>query len=127
MGRYETVKELKAMFPTTIDAIKAILRTDPTVTPADRAIIIASIRNHGRQAAQAKPAAQQETRLLRRAEVARRVSCSLRTVDNLARKGVIQKVILPGRKRAIGFRLADFERLLAADYPATEKSNEQQC
>jgi excisionase family DNA binding protein len=109
------------MLPTTVDAITAILRADPTVTPEDRAVIIASIRNHGRQAAQPKPAEQQETRLLRRAEVARRLGCSHRTVDNLARKGSLPRVLLPGRKRAIGFRLADFERLLNA--PSLEGVN----
>lgn len=34
---------------------------------------------------------------------------------NLARNGMVQKVILPGRKRAIGFRLADIERLLNSE------------
>lgn len=112
------------MFPTTIDAIKAILRADPTVTPADRVLIITAIRNHGKQAAQPKPAEPQETRILRRSEAARRMGCSPRTVDRMVSDGMIQKVRLPGRKRAIGFRLADFERLLAAERPATETSNE---
>ena len=109
------------MLPTTVDAIKAILRADPTVTPADRIVIIAAVRNHGRQTPQAHIAVQQETCLLRRAEVARRMSCSLRTVDNLARKGVIQKVILPGRKRTLGFRLADIERLLNSEGGMSEE------
>lgn len=115
------------MFPTTIDAIKAILRADPTVTPADRVLIIATIRNHGRQVTQPKPVEQQETRILRRTEVARRMGCSLRMVDRMASDGMIQKVTLPGRKRACGFRLADIERLLNAECPTTEQSNEHKC
>lgn len=110
------------MLVTTVDAIKAILRADPTVTPADRVLIIAAIRNHGKQAAQPKPVEQQEARILRRAEVARRMGCSLRTVDRMVCEGMIQKVTLPGRKRACGFRLADFERLLTAESPAVEES-----
>lgn len=69
--------------PTTVDAVKAILRADPTVTPNDRAVIIASVRNHGRQATQPKPVEQQETRILRRAEVARRLGRSVRTIDKM--------------------------------------------
>lgn len=115
------------MFPTTIDAIKAILRADPTVTPADRVLIITGIRNHGRQPTQTKPVEQQETRILRRAEVARRLGRSIRTIDKMVSEGMIQKVTFPGRKRACGFRLADIERLLSTDYTAKETSNEHKC
>lgn len=109
------------MLSTTVDAIKAILRADPTVTPNDRVMIITAIRNHGRQATQPKPTEQQETRILRRAEVAKRMGCSLRMVDRMASEGMIQKVTLPGRKRACGFRLADIERLLTTESPATQE------
>jgi len=102
------------MLPTTIDAIKAILRADPTVIPADRALIMAAIRNHGRESIKPKAVSLPESRILKRAEVAKRLSCSVRTIDNIAKQGVVQKVTLPGRKRAWGFRLADIERLIAS-------------
>jgi hypothetical protein len=47
-------------------------------------------------------------RLLRRAEVARRLACSLRTVDKLP----IKKVKLPGRQRAAGFLEGDVNALI---------------
>jgi hypothetical protein len=65
-------KENDEMLPTTVDAVKALLRADPTVTPADRMGIIASIRNHGKDAP-ARPAVPVEKRIMRRAEAARRL------------------------------------------------------
>lgn len=109
------------MLPTSVDAVKAILKADPTITPNDRAMIITAIRNHGRQNTTSNPAVPQENRILRRAEVAKRLARSTRSVDNLARQGVLRKVILPGRQRAYGFRLADVERLITEDYPSVER------
>jgi predicted DNA-binding transcriptional regulator AlpA len=56
--------------------------------------------------------AQAESRLLRRHEVARRLSVSLRTVDNWARQGVLTKRKLPGRLRAAGFSSLEVDRLI---------------
>ena len=47
--RLTTPGEGRPMLPTTLDAVKAILKADPTVTPTDRARIVACIRNHGRE------------------------------------------------------------------------------
>jgi predicted DNA-binding transcriptional regulator AlpA len=47
-------------------------------------------------------------RILRRAEVANRLSLSLRTVDKLP----IKKIKLPGRTRAAGFLESDINALL---------------
>ena len=54
-----------------------------------------------------------ESRILRRHEVARRFGVSVRAIDNWAVEGILQRVRLPGRIRAVGFRLADVERLIA--------------
>lgn len=105
------------MFNTTIDAIKAVLRCDPGVSPAERAKIIFRLR-HGDEAK--KPAPPKEARLIRREVVADRLSCSLRTVDKLATQGLLRKVTLPGRKRSCGFREADIEALVNG--PASEQS-----
>jgi len=61
---------------------------------------------------------QSEPRLLRRAEVARRLSVSRRTVDAWARQGILTKKRLPGRVRACGFCSQDVDRLLSTA-PAT--------
>jgi hypothetical protein len=36
------------MLPTTIEALKAMVKADPTVTPVDRQRIVEAVRNHGR-------------------------------------------------------------------------------
>ncbi len=53
-----------------------------------------------------------EARLLRRHEVSRRLSVSLRTVDNWARQGLLTKRKLPGRQRAAGFSSLEVDRLI---------------
>jgi len=90
------------MLDTTQDAVKAVLRADPSLTPTDRNRLLGMLRNHGK----AEPAAPiaPEPRIIRRADAARRLGCSLRAVDNWARAGILRKVKLPGRIRAAGFR-----------------------
>lgn len=51
-------------------------------------------------------------RLLRRDEVARRLSVSKRTVDVWAQQGLITKRTLPGRVRACGFSSVEIEKLI---------------
>ncbi len=103
------------MLPTTIDAVKALLKADPSLTPADRCVIVGAIRNHGRSGEATPATTRQGVRILTRAEVARRFDRSLRFVDKLATEGVLQRVTLPGRVRACGYREADVERLLGAE------------
>ena len=93
------------MLPTTGDAVKAMLKADPSLTPADRTQIMAALRNHG------KP----KTRILQRKEVARRFNRSLRFVDKLAVEGILPRVKMPGRIRACGYREEDVERLMAGE------------
>ncbi|GEM_PF-2130990 len=59
-------------------------------------------------------AAPSEARLVRRIEAARRLSCSLRTIDNLAASGVLQRRRLPGRLRASGFLASDLDALIVS-------------
>jgi hypothetical protein len=54
-------------------------------------------------------------RLLRRADVASMLARSPRAVDRLAYDGALPRVMLPGRRRGAGFRLADVQRLIGAD------------
>ena len=96
------------MLPTTIEIIRSGLKSDPSLSPADRTRLIALLRN-GQANPKAEPTAERVPCILRRAEVARRLSCSLRTVDKLP----IQKVRLPGRQRAAGFLEGDVNALLA--------------
>lgn len=61
----------------------------------------------------AQTAEQPPERLLRRAEVARRLSCSLRLVDLLAARGQLTRIKLPGRQRGNGFLESEVSALLA--------------
>ena len=90
------------MLLTTLDAMKAMLRADPSVSPGDRARLLVQLRN-----GPAKPdpvhIAASESRLIRRSECARRLAVSLRCVDTWAKKGILEKRILPGHTRASRF------------------------
>jgi len=103
------------MFPTTIEAVKAVLKSDPGITPADRARIVASVRNHGKEVETIRTVASAEKRILVRADVARRFNRSLRFVDHLAKAGTLRRVKLPGRKRACGFLADEVERLMTGE------------
>ena len=73
---------------------------------------LALVRNLGLVGTDEKEQAPLEARLLRRREVATRLSVSLRTVDNWAREGLLPKRRLPGRLRAAGFSSVDVEKLI---------------
>ena len=98
------------MLTTTINIIRCGLEADPTLTPADRARIIAAVRDgaNPRTSPEAPPPVLRP-QLLRREEVSRRLACSLRTVDKLP----LKKIKLPGRQRAAGFLESDVNALLA--------------
>ncbi len=99
------------MLPTTLDAIKSILRADPSVSVAERARLMALLRK-GPEKLDAVPVNVPEPRILRRDEVARRLSVSLRCVDRWAQIGMLRKIKLPGCTRAVGFLDSDINSLI---------------
>ena len=103
------------MLVTTLDAVKALLKSDPALTPVDRARIVASVRNHGKVVETPRAGVVAEKRILPRAEVARRFNRSLRFVDHLAKAGTLRRVKLPGRKRACGFLAEEVERVMVGE------------
>lgn len=54
-------------------------------------------------------------RVLKPAEVATRFGVTKRSVSLWARKGIIQRILLPGRKRGCGYRESDVVRLIAGE------------
>jgi hypothetical protein len=102
------------MLATTIEIIRSGLKSDPSLSAADRARILAAIRN-GANTPKIDPVTNSESRLVRRAEAARRLGCSLRLVDRLAKDGVLLKRRLPNRKRAAGFLESDLNALISSD------------
>lgn len=103
------------MNASTLDIIKSVLRSDSTLTPADRKRLLYLIRDGSRPPKQT-PQADSERRILRRSEVARILGVGLRTIDKLAAEGVIHKLRLPRRKRACGFLSSEIECLLTQKY-----------
>ncbi|MBM4148955.1 MAG: hypothetical protein FJ224_07915 [Lentisphaerae bacterium] len=99
------------MLSTTVDAIRAMLKADPTVAVDERVWIVACIRNHGRRCRnqQAEPA---EKCVISTKEVARRFSKSTRFIQRLANQGVLHRVVLPKHTRGCGFFSVEVDRLL---------------
>ena len=99
------------MLPTTIDAVRSMLKADPSVPPAERSRILTAMRNCG----QARPPpAESQDRLLRRREAAKLLGTSVRFIDKLAAEGVLPKVRMPNRKRALGIPKRAVEELIGA-------------
>ncbi|MDD5705845.1 MAG: hypothetical protein PHR35_07960 [Kiritimatiellae bacterium] len=103
------------MLPTTVEAVKALLKADPVLTPLDRQRIVTAIRNHGKDAAPPQRACVVEKRILSRRDVARRFSRSVRFVDDLGKAGILRRVKLPGRRRACGFLAEEVERVMGGE------------
>ena len=110
------------MLASTLDVLKSVLRSDPTLSPAERATLLARLRQKPEDA---KPGATapSEVRIIRRHEAARRLACSLRPVDSLAATGVLRRRKLPGRVRASGFLASELDALILSGMPCPE--NEQ--
>ena len=97
------------MLPTTHDAIRSMLKADPSITPQDRSTILATIKNHGNTST---PNNEQGPQLITRKQAAAMLNRSPRLIDLLAGSGALQRVTLPGRIRAAGFRRADVVALI---------------
>ena len=102
------VERGRIMFQTTIDAVKAILATDPSVNAEDRRALVEALRSGVKAEAR-------HDRVLRRPEVARRLGVSVKALDQWKRRGVLSPVTIPGSSRALGFRESDVEALIAGD------------
>lgn len=100
------------MLCTTNDLIRTALKTDPTLTPANRTTILAAIKNHDKAPKDPELGVAPEPRILRRREAAARFGVSLRAVDNWTKAGILSKVKLPGHVRSCGFRESDIVALI---------------
>ena len=98
------------MLNTTLEIIRSGLKADQTLTAQDRTRLLATLRES--PAPKSAPVASTESRLIRRTEAARRLACSLRTIDKLAASGVLPKRKLPGRMRASGILASDVDALI---------------
>ena len=101
------------MLPTTLQAIRSILTADPSVNPVERNRLVTLLRyGPPKEERNTAPVAPVKVCLIRRKEVAERLSVSLRTVDSLAQSGTLHKRTFPGRVRASGFLESEVDDLL---------------
>ena len=90
-----------------IQTTSAILATDGTITPEERARLLSILK-----LSDTKTPTTPAKRILRRAAVAELLSCTTRTVDALALAGTLKRFKLPGRKQSAGFLESDVMALL---------------
>lgn len=97
------------MLQTTTDAVKSMLKADPSLTSDDRNAILQALKNHGK----ADTSRSERTpQLLSRKQVAAMLGRSTRLVDLLANSGALQRVKLTGATRAAGFRKSEVVALI---------------
>ena len=99
----------------TFEIIRTTLKSDPTITPSERTRLLDALQQGPDKPANPEPVC---PRILRRAEAAKRLGCSLRTVDNLCKEGALKKRSFPGRTRAAGILEADLNAVIAAGFAA---------
>lgn len=113
------------MLDSTIELIRAGLKTDPTLSPTERARLLLILRNHGQQT---RPKVESCTvKIIRRKQAAERLNSSLRFVDLLAHQGILKKCVLPGRRRAVGILESSLSAVLAAPETDQQKDGSTSC
>ena len=105
------------MLSTTLDAIRAIVKADPSITAPERTALLATIRGQPNKTTNTHTEPRGE-RVIRPKAAGELLSRSPRGMHLLAEQGVLAKVYLPGRKRSAGFRLADVEALITTALPS---------
>jgi hypothetical protein len=100
------------MLNSTIELIRAGLKTDPTLSAAERARLLVILRNHGNQRQPRQTEQVIAPKIIRRKHAAERLNTSLRFIDLLARQGILKKCVLPGRKRAVGILESSLSAIL---------------
>ena len=101
-----------------MEIIRAGIKSDPTITPAERARLVALIKTGGTSPDNSGKV--NGPRIYQRREAARLAGRSLRWIDSIARRGLVRRVKLPGNIRAVGILAADLERLVQTSTVAAE-------
>ncbi len=119
--RKSTFQKIMAL-ETTLQAVSAILKTDPTVTPKSRSEFLAKLR-HDDRPTEPTNHTEKATRIVRRGEAAARLGIGLRTLDKICENGSLAKRVFPNRKHAAGILESDLEAWMRAR--KTRDSNPQ--
>jgi len=96
----------------TYQMIERAVSSDKSMRPGEQRRILGLIRSCDQQR-QAPPP--QAPEILRRTEVAKRFKVSVRCVDKWAKEGLLRKIRLPGRQRAMGFHAEEVDRLVRGE------------
>lgn len=104
------------MLPSTLEATRAIVKADPTISPGERTRILSAVRTGGKDEPAPAPTPTVDG-LVRRESVAKQLSRSTRAVDYLAEQGILHRVRFPGRTRAAGFLQSEVSALLRGGTP----------
>ena len=97
---------------TTRDAVRSILRTDPTCSADDRLRVLAALNGKAMSAA-GLAGVKAPPRIVRFPAAAVQLGCGVRLLHRLAQNGQIRKCKLPGRVRCHGILEEDLARLMA--------------
>ncbi len=100
----------------TIEALRAVLKTDTTVTPEERNQHLSYLRCG--QITKAEKARQIARKYFKRQEAAKVLECTPRYVDMLCDQGLLVKTKWPGRVRGVGITRESLEKLLEGRKPA---------
>ena len=102
----------------TYEHFKFLLRQDKGVTQSESNRILAFIRNGGEQKSEEPPADPEKLPLIiPRQRAAELLGRSPRTIDNLAKAGILEKVVFPERKESAGISRDSFLRMLGRMEP----------
>ena len=93
-------ERIKIMLEQSLEIIRTVLKSDSTVTPLQRREYLALLVN-GKPSAP-PPAASNGPRVLKPKTVSVMLDRSVRSIHDLCRQRILQKVTLPGRARASG-------------------------
>lgn len=104
----------------TLVAMKAILESDPVRTKADRENLVCALGLCERS----QNGTANSERIVTFAEAAQRLACTKRTLHNIADRGGLTKVRLPGVTKARGFLASDIDAMLTQGKEKSLQSGE---
>ncbi len=96
---------------TTQVAIQAVIQADVSIDAQEKARLVRFLFSTGTEA-QADTGEQQE-RIIRRNEAAKRLAVSPRMVDYYGKRGILSRVTLGGQSRASGYRESEIQAIIA--------------
>ena len=95
----------------TLEIIKTAIKSDSTMRLDEKAHLLSVLKRAGKPD-DCEQSTQKLTRIIRRREAAQLLGVSRRAVDAWAKDGVLHKIHVSGRRRAIGFNSEEVEALM---------------